>query len=86
MAWFQSEYMEKRLRQDAAGPSMVFRLCLLGVLSTTPLIAYFDPNTTGIVTQILGPALAIVAAGLTFLRKQIGTAIRRVVGLRDTPK
>jgi len=47
-------------------------LCL--VFITTPAYAYVDPNASGLVSQILTPLL-IAAAGVTFLRKQVGVAL-----------
>jgi hypothetical protein len=47
-------------------------MCL--VLIATPAYAYIDPNAAGLVSQILTPLLIAAAAGLTFLRKQIGAA------------
>lgn len=41
-----------------------------------PAYAYIDPNATSMVTQILGPLLVVAAAGLTFLRKQVGSAFQ----------
>ena len=47
-------------------------LCLLVV--ATPAYAYVDPNAAGLISQIITPLLIAAAAGLTFLRKQIGAA------------
>lgn len=47
-------------------------LCLLFV--TTPAYAYVDPNAAGLISQIITPLLIAAAAGVTFLRKQIGAA------------
>ncbi len=47
-------------------------LCLLFV--ATPAYAYVDPNAAGLISQIITPLLIAAAAGLTFLRKQIGAA------------
>jgi hypothetical protein len=44
------------------------------VLVTTPAYAYIDPNAAGLVSQIIAPLLIAAAAGVTFLRKQIGAA------------
>ena len=50
--------------------------CLLCfALLTTPAYAYVDPNAAGLVSQILTPLLIAAAAGLTFLRKQVGEAV-----------
>ena len=53
-----------------------FRLLLFGLLLAMPAYAYIDPNATSMVTQILGPLLVVAAAGLTFLRKQVGSAFQ----------
>lgn len=48
-------------------------VCLLCVaFVTTPAYAYVDPNAAGLISQILTPLLIAAAAGLTFLRKQVG--------------
>ena len=51
---------------------VVCALCV--VFLTTPAYAYVDPNAAGLISQILTPLLIAAAAGLTFLRKQIGAA------------
>ena len=51
---------------------VVCALCL--VLIATPAYAYIDPNAAGLASQILTPLLMVVAACVTFLRKQIGAA------------
>ena len=52
---------------------VVCALCL--VFITTPSYAYVDPNAAGLASQILTPLLIAAAAGVTFLRKQIGAAL-----------
>ena len=59
----------------------VISIFVIGMLFTVPTLAYVDPNSTGLITQILGPVLIIAAAGLTFLRKQAGRAFGRLVGV-----
>ena len=50
-------------------------VCVLGLLLiTTPAYAYIDPNAAGLASQILTPLFLAAAAGVTFLRKQIGAA------------
>jgi hypothetical protein len=51
---------------------VVCTLCLVCI--ATPAYAYIDPNAAGLVSQILTPLLIAAAAGVTFLRKQIGAA------------
>jgi hypothetical protein len=46
-----------------------------GMLGAMPAYAYIDPNPTSLLTQDLTPVLIIAAAGMTFLRKQAGSAI-----------
>ena len=63
-------------------------LCILGFLAvTTPAYGYVDPNAAGMLSQILTPLLIAGAAGLTFLRKQIGAMFsgisRRLRGRTD---
>lgn len=36
-----------------------------------PLLAYIDPNTAGIISQILTPVLITAGVFMTFLRKRI---------------
>jgi hypothetical protein len=54
---------------------ILFAVCSLCIVFiTTPAYAYVDPNAVGLVSQILTPLLIAAAAGVTFLRKQIGAA------------
>jgi hypothetical protein len=62
------ELMEHR--RNAPAVLVLAVLCL--VFIATPAYAYIDPNAAGLVSQILTPLLIAAAAGLTFLRKQIG--------------
>jgi hypothetical protein len=64
----------------------IFLIGMVGVLLATPAFAYLDPNATGLITQILGPILVVAAAGLTFLRKQIGTVVQRIGGVLFSKK
>lgn len=48
-------------------------LCVL--LLSLPAYGYVDPNAAGAISQILTPLLILGAAGLTFLRKQIGAVL-----------
>lgn len=55
-------------------------VCALGIVCVaTPAYAYVDPNAAGLISQIITPLLIAAAAGLTFLRKQIGTAFSAVM-------
>ena len=50
-------------------------VCILSlILIATPAYAYIDPNAAGLISQIIAPLLIAAAAGMTFLRKQIGAA------------
>jgi hypothetical protein len=48
---------------------------MCGLLLAMPAYAYVDPNATSLLTQVLTPVIIIAAAGMTFLRKQAGSAI-----------
>jgi hypothetical protein len=50
-------------------------VCLCIVFMTIPAYGYTDPNTVGLLSQILTPLLITAGACLTFLRKSIGDAI-----------
>jgi hypothetical protein len=63
-------------------------VCLVCVVFLAkPAYAYVDPNAAGLVSQILTPLLIFAAAGLTFLRKQVGAVFaglsRRLRGRVD---
>ena len=45
--------------------------CLCLVLMTMPAYGYTDPNTVGLISQILTPLLITAGACVTFLRKSI---------------
>ena len=52
-------------------PTVVVLSCLCFVLITMPAYGYTDPNTVGLLSQILTPLLITAGACLTFLRKSI---------------
>lgn len=52
-------------------PSVPMTLCSWDNLLCAPLYAYIDPNTAGIISQILTPLLITAGVFLTFLRKRI---------------
>jgi len=58
--------------QNALRAYVLCSLCVAFI--ATPAYAYVDPNAAGLISQILTPLLIAAAAGLTFLRKQIGAA------------
>jgi hypothetical protein len=45
--------------------------CLCLIFITIPAYGYTDPNTVGLLSQILTPLLITAGACLTFLRKSI---------------
>ncbi len=49
--------------------------CLCVVFVTIPAYGYTDPNTVGLISQILTPLLITAGACLTFLRKSVGAAL-----------
>jgi hypothetical protein len=51
-------------------------VCALSfVFITIPAYGYTDPNTVGLISQILTPLVITAGATLTFLRKRIATAL-----------
>jgi hypothetical protein len=56
-------------------PAIFVLGCLCLVLFTVPAYGYTDPNTVGLISQILTPLLITAGACLTFLRKSIGDAL-----------
>lgn len=50
-------------------------------LFITPLYAYIDPNTAGIISQILTPLLITASVCVTFLRKRIVALFSGIVRL-----
>jgi hypothetical protein len=52
--------------------------CFCIVFITIPAYGYTDPNTVGLLPQILTPLLITAGACLTFLRKSMGDAIARI--------
>jgi type IV secretory pathway TrbL component len=59
---------------------LLLTVILCGMLTAAPAYAYVDPNATGLISQIAGPVLVVAATGAAFLRKQISSAIRWLVG------
>ncbi len=52
-------------------PVFVLVGCLCFVFMTIPAYGYTDPNTVGLLSQVLTPLLITAGACLTFLRKSI---------------
>jgi hypothetical protein len=62
-------------------PSGIVVLVLFfGLFLAVPAYAYIDPNATSLLTQVLTPVIIIAAAGMTFLRKQAGSAFGWLAG------
>ena len=55
-------------------PTAVVLCCLCFLLVAIPAYGYVDPNAAGMISQIVTPLLIMAAAGVTFLRKQVGAA------------
>ena len=58
-----------KYRRNSA--TAVVLVCLCFALITVPAYGYTDPNTVGLLSQILTPLLITAGACLTFLRKSI---------------
>jgi hypothetical protein len=60
------------------------------VFITIPAYGYTDPNTVGLISQILTPLVITAGATLTFLRKRIATTlsglIQRLRGKADVSR
>jgi hypothetical protein len=67
-----------KLRPKISGPAVLMVLYVL--MLPKPAYAYIDPNATNLLTQMLTPLLVVVVTGVTFLRKQAGSAIGRLAG------
>jgi len=52
--------------------AIIVGLCF--VLMTVPAYGYADPNTVGLLSQVLTPLLITAGACVTFLRKSIASA------------
>jgi hypothetical protein len=57
-------------------PKIITIIVLAGLVVTTPAYAYIDPNSGGLIFQILTPILALATAGIAFT----GRTIRRGCG------
>jgi hypothetical protein len=53
-------------------------ILLVSLSLTTPAHAYVDPNSGGLVFQLVTPILALIAASLTFAKRQIALAWLRL--------
>lgn len=71
---------------DSGGEFMKYRkfptalvfgcLCLLFI--TVPAYGYADPNTVGLISQVLTPLLIMAGACATFLRKSLAAVFGRL--------
>jgi hypothetical protein len=52
--------------------AIIVGLCF--VVATAPAYGYADPNTVGLLSQVLTPLLITAGACVTFLRKSIASA------------
>jgi hypothetical protein len=59
-------------------PTVLVWGCLCMVLVTVPAYGYADPNTIGLISQILTPLLITAGACVTFLRKSLAVACGRL--------
>ena len=59
------------------GTGMVL-FCLSLIFFAVPAYAYGDPNTVGLISQVLTPLLIMAGACVTFLRKSILSAFDRM--------
>lgn len=59
-------------------PTLLVLGCLCLVLVTVPAYGYADPNTVGLISQILTPLLITAGACATFLRKSLAAACGRI--------
>lgn len=57
-----------------------FAVCIFClVFITIPAYGYTDPNTVGMISQILTPLVITASATLTILRKRIANALSRIM-------
>jgi len=56
-------------------PAAFLVCCFCFVFVTIPAYGYTDPNTVGLISQVLTPLLLAVGAGVTFFRKWLGSAL-----------
>jgi hypothetical protein len=75
------------MKHNRKFPAAVVVGCLGLLLITVPAYGYADPNTIGLLSQMVTPLLIIAGACATFLRKGIanvfGRVFRRLRGRSD---
>jgi hypothetical protein len=59
-------------------PALLVFGCLCLMLVTVPAYGYADPNTVGLISQVLTPLLITAGACATFLRKSLAVAWGRL--------
>ncbi len=47
---------------------------ILGLVISNAAYAYMDPNSGGLIFQLVTPILAVIASGIAFTRRQISRA------------
>ena len=62
------------MKYSRKAPTAFLACCLCFVFITIPAYGYTDPNTVGLISQILTPLLLTLGAGVTFFRKWVGAA------------
>ena len=73
-----TSFYKRRELSTRARPAL-WALTITALTLPTLAFAYVDPNTGGMLFQLLTPMLALAAAGLAFARRQITRAISAVV-------
>jgi hypothetical protein len=75
------------MKNDRKSRVVLVVACLCLVFVAIPAYGYADPNTVGLLSQILTPLLITAGACVTFLRKTIadvlGSLWRRLRGRTD---
>jgi hypothetical protein len=66
------------MKHNRKFPTAVVIVCLGLVLITVPAYGYADPNTIGLLSQVLTPLLIMAGACATFLRRGIANVVGRV--------
>jgi hypothetical protein len=73
-------------RRVTAYIDLTVLLLAAAIVPLRPAWAYVDPNSAGLLYQILFPVLVAIASMLTFLRRAVARLWRRVVSwFKPTP-
>jgi hypothetical protein len=70
--------MGESMKYQRKFPIVLVLGCLCLMLVTVPAYGYADPNTVGMISQILTPLLITAGACATFLRKSLAVAWSRL--------